>query len=87
MSLHQMGADEITGDTTMSYEIKTTENASTWKLVSGEWIAVTGTKVELIVPADSGYETIFDRVARDDAEYKEAIALAHRYGAEWKQAR
>jgi hypothetical protein len=71
----------------MNYEIRITENAPTWNLVDNTWVAVTGTLVELIVPAYSGYTTLFDRVACDDAEYKEAISLAHRYGAQWKQSR
>ena len=70
----------------MRYEIKLTEHVQTWNWVDGHSVPVTGTKVALIVPAYSGYDTIFDRVARTDAELREAIALAHRYGAEWKQA-
>lgn len=70
----------------MRYEVKLTENVQTWTWVDGHSVSVMGTKVALIVPADSGYDTIFDRVARNDTELREVVALAHRYGAEWKQA-
>jgi hypothetical protein len=69
----------------MRYEIKITENTPTWQWVNGASVAVIGIRVEVIVPAYSGYTTIYDRVARSDAEYKQAMNEAHREGADWKQ--